>query len=126
MAADSTPAKVWPTDIEVNRAEKRMTVRFDNGEAFDYTAEFLRVHSPSAEVQGHSPADRKTIGGKRNVGILGLEEVGNYAVKIIFDDGHDTGLYGWDYLYEIGRKQDELWKTYLAELEAKGLSRGPA
>ncbi|KJS37228.1 MAG: hypothetical protein VR70_12790 [Rhodospirillaceae bacterium BRH_c57] len=100
-----------------------MTVAFQSGESFTFPAEYLRVMSPSAEVQGHSPLDRKTVGGKRSVGIVDLEQVGNYALKIIFDDQHDTGMYTWDLLYQLGRDHDALWAEYLGELEAKGLSR---
>ncbi|MEZ5818133.1 MAG: DUF971 domain-containing protein [Hyphomicrobiaceae bacterium] len=88
------------------------------------SAEMLRVMSPSAEVQGHSPDERVTVGGKRNVKITGLSPVGNYAVRINFDDGHDTGLFTWDYLGRLGREKDERWARYLAEIAEKGLSRG--
>jgi DUF971 family protein len=83
----------------------------------------LRVFSPSAEVQGHSPAERRTVGGKRLVGIDGVEPIGNYAVRLTFDDGHSTGIYSWSYLHELGREQDQNWTAYLAELKAKGLGR---
>lgn len=113
----------WPTDITADRKAKTLTVAFQTGESFTFPAEYLRVMSPSAEVQGHSPLDRKTVGGKRAVGIVDLEQVGNYALKIIFDDQHDTGMYTWDLLYQLGRDHDALWAEYLAELEAKGLNR---
>lgn len=113
----------WPTDITADRQAKTLTVAFQSGESFTFPAEYLRVMSPSAEVQGHSPLDRKTVGGKRSVGIVDLEQVGNYALKIIFDDQHDTGMYTWDLLYQLGRDHDALWAEYLGELEAKGLSR---
>jgi DUF971 family protein len=100
-------------------------VAFEDGTAFDLPAEYLRVTSPSAEVQGHSESERKTVPGKRNVEIVGVEPVGNYAVKIAFDDMHDTGIFGWNYLHELGTRHDEKWRNYLAELEAKGLSREP-
>ena len=102
-----------------------MSVAFDDGTAFDLPAEYLRVTSPSAEVQGHGPSERKTVPGKRNVEIIAVDPVGNYAVKLRFDDMHDTGIYGWDYLYELGANQAEKWGNYLAELDAKGLSRDP-
>ncbi len=92
---------------------------------FGRAISYLRVTSPSAEVQGHSPSERKTVPGKRNVEIIGVEPVGNYAVKLRFDDMHDTGIFGWDYLFELGVNHDERWRNYLSELDAKGLSREP-
>ena len=100
-----------------------LTVGFDNGETHALAAEYLRVFSPSAEVQGHSPEQRVTVGGKRAVEILKVEPIGNYAVKVHFDDMHNTGLYAWGYLLKLGREQDSLWASYLDDLEAKGLSR---
>ena len=117
--------KRWPTEIRLAKDKRTLHVAFDDGTAFELPAEYLRVTSPSAEVQGHSPSERKTVPGKRNVEIIGVEPVGNYAVKLVFDDMHSTGIYGWDYLYALGEKQDERWADYLAELEAKGLSRDP-
>ncbi len=117
--------KHWPTEIRLKKAEKVLEVEFDDGQTFAFPAEFLRVESPSAEVQGHG-ADQKTIvAGRRHVGILEVEPVGNYAIKIVFDDLHDTGLYSWNYLYKLGQQQDTLWAAYLEALEAKGLSRDP-
>ncbi|HEY8382679.1 MAG TPA: DUF971 domain-containing protein [Microvirga sp.] len=118
--------KRWPTELRLAKDRRMLTVAFDDGSSFALPAEYLRVTSPSAEVQGHSPSERKTVPGKRNVEILGVEPVGNYAVKLRFDDMHDTGIYGWDYLHELGAKHDEKWANYLAELDAKGLSREPA
>nr|WP_244669088.1 DUF971 domain-containing protein [Rhodobium orientis] len=115
----------WPTEIRLSKDRRTLTVGFDSGETFALPAEFLRIASPSAEVQGHSPDQRKTVPGKRNVEILSLEQVGNYAVKITFDDLHDTGLYTYDYLWDVGHRQDALWQRYLGELEAQGLSREP-
>ena len=123
--ADAHEQDVWPTEIRLDRAEKSLHVTFENGTAFDLPAEFLRVLSPSAEVQGHSADQRQTVPGRRHVGILEVEPVGNYAIKIVFDDLHDTGIYSWKYLYGLGRRQDELWRQYLSELDAKGLSRDP-
>ena len=117
--------KRWPTELRLSKDRRSLRVTFDDGATFDLPAEYLRVTSPSAEVQGHSPSERKTVPGKRNVEIIGVEPVGNYAVKLRFDDMHDTGIYGWSYLYELGAKQAEKWRDYLAELEAKGLSRDP-
>ena len=92
---------------------------------FTYPAEYLRVESPSAEVQGHSPKDHVTVAGKIGVGIASVDPIGNYAIRIHFDDGHDTGLFSWDYLYTLGREQTERWNAYLAALATKGLSREP-
>lgn len=102
-----------------------MTVSFSGQEPVALEAELLRVLSPSAEVQGHSPEQRVTVGGKREVAISRIDPVGNYAVRITFDDGHDTGLYTWTYLETLGREQDERWRSYLDELAQKGLSRDP-
>ncbi|HEV7874125.1 MAG TPA: DUF971 domain-containing protein [Enterovirga sp.] len=118
-------AKRWPTELRLSRDKRTLTVAFDDGSGFDLPVEYLRVMSPSAEVQGHSPSERKTVPGKRDVAIIGIEPVGNYAVKLIFDDMHDTGIFGWDYLFELGRNQAERWQNYLGELDAKGLSREP-
>ena len=118
-------AKRWPTELRLSKDKRTLRVAFDDGSAFDLSAEYLRVMSPSAEVQGHSPSERKTVPGKSQVEIIGIDPVGNYAVKLRFDDMHDTGIFGWDYLFELGAKQDERWRNYLGELEAKGLSREP-
>ncbi|HFD16978.1 MAG TPA: DUF971 domain-containing protein [Rhodospirillales bacterium] len=115
----------WPEEIRVYRGEKRIEIDFDDGTTFNLPAELLRVESPSAEVQGHSPSQKVTVPGKRDVGIVSLEPVGNYAVRILFDDGHDTGIYSWSYLYELGRNQAEIWAAYLRALEERGLSREP-
>jgi len=114
-----------PTEIRLKKEEKILEVDFDDGKSFVLPAEYLRVESPSAEVRGHSPSQKQTIGGRRHVGILELEPVGNYAIKIKFDDLHDTGLYSWDFLYVLGENHDEIWQNYLDDLEAKGLSRDP-
>jgi DUF971 family protein len=118
-------SKRWPTEIRLSKDKRTLSVAFDDGSAFDLAAEYLRVTSPSAEVQGHSPAERKTVPGKRSVAIIGVEPVGNYAVKLVFDDMHSTGIFGWDYLYELGAGREQRWADYLAELDAKGLSRDP-
>lgn len=115
----------WPTELRLKVAEKRLEVDFDDGRKFSFPAEFLRVESPSAEVQGHGPGQRTLIVGRRHVGVMRLEPVGNYAVRIVFDDLHDTGIYSWRYLYELGENQDRLWQAYLAAVEARGLSRDP-
>jgi DUF971 family protein len=116
-------ADAWPTEIALAKDKRTLTVTFDDGKSFALPAELLRVMSPSAEVQGHAPEQRVTVPGKRNVGISKLDPVGNYAVRITFDDGHDTGLFVWAYLRELGEHQDARWREYLAELAAKGLSR---
>lgn len=115
-----------PTDIVLHRASHLLEVSFDTGEVFRLPCEYLRVNSPSAEVQGHAPGQRVTVGGKRHVNISGIAPVGNYAVTLIFDDGHQTGIYSWSVLYDLGKHQAENWQAYLAELQAKGLSRDPA
>jgi DUF971 family protein len=113
----------WPTEIRVLSNRSAMAVKFDDGVEFTLPAEYLRVESPSAEVQGHSPEERKTVPGKRNVMILEVQPVGNYAVRLVFDDMHSTGIYAWDYLYELGRDHETRFRRYLDELDAKGLSR---
>jgi DUF971 family protein len=115
----------WPTEIRLKQAEKVLEVDFDDGSRFRYPAELLRVESPSAEVMGHGPGQKTIVAGRRHVGILTLEPVGNYAIRIKFDDLHDTGIYSWEYLYGLGRDQDTLWRQYLAELEKRGLKRDP-
>lgn len=115
----------WPTEIRYVSGEKRLVVSFDSGETFSYPAEFLRVESPSAEVQGHGPGQKQIVSRRRHVGIMEILPVGNYAVRLKFDDLHDTGIYSWQYLYRIGREQDALWQTYLDTLAARGLSRDP-
>ncbi len=114
---------VWPTEIRLNSGKDKLSVSYDCGSSFEYPAEYLRVMSPSAEVQGHSPDQRVTVPGKSGVLVKAVETVGNYAVRIVFDDGHDTGLYSWDYLHELGLDRAERWQMYLEELESKGLSR---
>ncbi|AWK87678.1 gamma-butyrobetaine hydroxylase-like domain-containing protein [Azospirillum thermophilum] len=125
FASDEFGTRHWPLEIRLKKEEKRLEIDFDDGRSFSYPAEFLRVVSPSAEVQGHGPGQKQTVAGRRHVGIMGLEPVGHYAVRILFDDLHDSGIYSWKYLYEIGEEQEQLWADYLAELAAKGLSRDP-
>ncbi|NLZ42773.1 MAG: DUF971 domain-containing protein [Comamonadaceae bacterium] len=112
-----------PSELRLKNQGKLLVVSFEDGRSFDLEAEYLRVESPSAEVQGHSPMEKRTVGGKKNVAILRIEPVGNYAVKITFDDGHDTGIYAWDTFVELGSRKDEIWGAYLDALKAKGLSR---
>ena len=113
----------WPTELRLHKDRRTLTIGFDSGETFDLAAEYLRVRSPSAEVQGHSPDERKTVAGKKNVAILEVKPVGNYAVRLVFDDMHSTGIYSWDYLFELGRNRDANWQDYLDELSGKGLAR---
>ena len=115
----------WPTQLRLHKDRKVLTVAFDSGESFDLAAEYLRVRSPSAEVQGHSASERRTVAGKQNVEILELHPVGNYAVRLIFDDMHSTGIFSWDYLFELGRNREQYWRDYLDELEEKKPSRIP-
>jgi DUF971 family protein len=116
-------AEAWPTEIRLSKDRRTLTVSFDSGESHALAAEYLRVFSPSAEVQGHSPEQRVTVGGKEDVGIVRVEPVGNYAVKLYFDDGHDTGIYTWSYLLKLGRERVGLWRAYLQDVTRKGLSR---
>jgi DUF971 family protein len=113
----------WPTELRLGKDKTSLSVAFDNGERWELPAEYLRVKSPSAEVQGHSPDERKTVPGKRNVMILEVIPIGNYAVRLVFDDMHSTGIFSWDYLSELGRNQDKYWQDYLDELAVKGMSR---
>jgi DUF971 family protein len=117
-------SEAWPEELRLENDGARLVVSFDNGERFELPAEYLRVESPSAEVKGHAPSQAVTVAGKRNVRIGKLLPVGNYAVRIVFDDGHDTGLYTWTYLLKLGREHTTLWAAYLTALQAKGLSRG--
>lgn len=116
-------AEPWPVELRVNQAKDLLTVKFDNGQIFHLAAEYLRVESPSAEVQGHSPQQRTFVPGKRDVKIAAMEPVGHYAVRIMFDDGHDSGLYTWSYLRELGHERERRWDAYLKGLAAAGLSR---
>jgi len=117
------PAPAWPVEIRLGKDRRALQVTFDDGSAFTLSAELLRVTSPSAEVQGHSEAQRKTVGGKRNVTILSVDPVGNYAVKIGFDDMHSTGIYSWAFLHDLGVNAERRLQDYLDDLQAKGLDR---
>lgn len=112
-----------PTEIKLHKKSRQLEISFANGKSFTISHELLRVASPSAEVRGHGPGQEVLQTGKRNVDILNIEPVGNYAVKLSFSDGHDTGLYSWDMLHSLGEHQDEVWQGYLARLEAAGASR---
>ena len=123
MSAGGTT--VWPVELRLKKAEKLLEISFDDGSNFRLPAEYLRVESPSAEVQGHGPGQKTLVPGRAHVGIIGLEPVGNYAVRILFDDLHDTGIYSWNYLHQLGLEHDERWRAYLEALAANGLSREP-
>lgn len=116
---------VRPTEIRLHQASKVLEVAFADGQRFKLTCEYLRVFSPSAEVRGHGPGQEVLQTGKANVNIRAIEPVGNYAVKLVFDDGHDSGLYSWDYLYELGVQQEQNWQAYLQRLQETGQSRQP-
>ena len=111
------------TTIRLNAAHRLLCVEFDDGTTTSLSAEYLRVESPSAEVQGHGPDQKRIVPGKRSVAIIGIEPVGNYAVRLLFEDGHDTGIYSWEYLFELGTQQTQRWNAYLAALHERGLSR---
>jgi DUF971 family protein len=116
---------VWPTEIRLKQAEKRLEIDFQDGASFSLPAEYLRVESPSAEVQGHGPGQKQLVAGRSQIGILAVEPVGNYAIRIKFDDLHDSGIYTWAYLHQLGRERDKRWKDYLQALEKAGQSRDP-
>ena len=125
MASTPKP-RPWPTEVRLQKDRRGLQVTFEDGANFTLPAEYLRIESPSAEVQGHGPDERKTVPGKREVEILEVLPVGNYAVRLVFDDMHSTGIYTWDYLHELGREQGARFQKYLDELAAKGLSREPS
>lgn len=112
-----------PTNIKLRKASRTLELQYADGQQISLPAEFLRVHSPSAEVQGHGQPVLQT--GKQHVALVGIEPAGNYALKLVFDDGHDSGLYSWDYLYQLGQRQEQLWQDYLEQLQAAGASRDP-
>jgi len=116
----------WPTELRLRKDRKALTVTFDSGESFELAAEYLRIRSPSAEVQGHSPSERRTVSGKQHVQIVELLPVGNYAVRLVFDDTHSTGIFSWDYLHELGLNREKYWNDYLGEIRQKNLSREAA
>jgi DUF971 family protein len=120
-----TAEEIWPTELRLHKDRKSLTITFDSGESHTLAAEYLRVKSPSAEVQGHAPEERKTVPGKRDVAILEVQPIGNYAVRLVFDDMHSTGIYSWDYFRDLGRNRAAYWQAYLDELAAKGLTRDP-
>ena len=115
-----------PSEIRLRKKSRQLAVDFADGSQFEMSFEYLRVHSPSAEVKGHGPGQEVLQTGKENVQITALEPIGHYAIRIVFDDGHDTGLYSWNYLYELGAEQDKRWQAYLDRLTAAGYPRQPA
>ena len=119
----SQTSMAHPTEIKLHQQSRTLEIAFDNGARFNMPYEYLRVQTPSAEARGHGPGQETLQTGKKNVNLLNVEPVGTYALKLIFDDGHESGLYSWEYLYELGQHQDELWKQYLEKLEAAGESR---
>jgi DUF971 family protein len=121
-AAAGTP---WPLEVRLLRDKAGLEIDFDDGRTFRYSAEYLRVESPSAEVQGHGPTQKTIVPGCRHIRIEDIEPVGNYAIRIRFDDQHDTGLFSWAYLHELGVKHKEKWNAYLAALDQRGLRRDP-
>ena len=116
-------AKVTPTEIQLHQKSRILEIAFDDGEHFELSCEYLRVYSPSAEVMGHGPGQEVLQIGKEDVNITAIEPVGNYAIKLVFDDNHDSGLYSWEHLYNLGKHQQEKWKDYLDRLEAAGHKR---
>ena len=125
MTKNSYETISWPVEVSLQTVEKTLNISFDDGKKFILPAELLRVESPSAEVQGHGPADKKTISGRRHVGIIKLEPVGNYALRIHFDDLHNSGIFSWQFLYELGTNQQVRWDAYIVSLTEKNLSRDP-
>ena len=115
----------WPVEIRHRQAEKLIEIEFDDGNTYQYPAELLRVESPSAEVHGHGPGQKTIVPGRRDVGIMAVEPVGHYAIRIQFDDMHDTGIFSWRYLYDLGRDKDRIWQGYLDALAKHGLRRDP-
>jgi DUF971 family protein len=122
----SDEKRPWPSEIRLGKDRKSLTVQFDDGSEFALAAEYLRVLSPSAEVQGHSREQRVTVPGKIDVSIASVDQVGNYAVRLTFSDGHSTGIYSWSYLYRLGNEFEALWAQYLQELTTQGLERSTA
>ncbi len=122
---ESPGTEHWPVEIRLKQAEKVLEIEFDDGKNFALRAEYLRVESPSAEVQGHGPGQKQIVAQRRHVGIMDVEAVGNYAIRIRFDDLHDTGIYSWKYLRELGENEETIWREYLDALAVRGLSREP-
>lgn len=123
MSQNHAAHEHWPTEVRLHKDRRTLTISFENGEHFDLPAEYLRVESPSAEVQGHHPDQRQIVGGKQAVEIIEVHPVGNYAVRLVFDDMHSTGIYSWDYLAQLGHEHETRFARYLDELKLKGLGR---
>lgn len=123
--AGPTPRTPHPIEIKLHQVSRELEIHFDDGQQFRYSCEYLRVYSPSAEVRGHGPGQEVLQAGKRQVAITAIEPVGHYAVKLVFSDGHETGIYSWSYFYELGHKQAEYWQQYLERMAQAGLSRDP-
>ncbi len=119
------PGAPRPTEIKLHQKSRVLEIAFDDGKSFRVECELLRVYSPSAEVRGHGPGQEVLQSGKKDVEITAVEPVGNYAVRLVFSDGHDTGLYSWDYLYGLGMDKERLWKAYLERMAKEGASREP-
>jgi DUF971 family protein len=116
-------SRPWPTDIRVRKAARLLDIAFDDGSRFELPAEYLRVMTGSAADRGHGAGPRRPVAGKQGVGLLDARPVGGYALRLVFDDGHDSGLYSFDELHRLGREQERIWSDYLRDLEAAGLSR---
>lgn len=112
-----------PSEIKLHQKSRRLELIYENGEVYSLDFEYLRVYTPSAEARGHGPGQETLQTGKRNVGIERIEPVGTYALRLVFSDGHDSGLYSWDMLYNLGKHHDELWQEYLKQIDSQGLSR---
>ncbi len=121
--AGLTPTSPRPTEIKLHQKSRELEITFDDGKQYRFSCELLRVFSPSAEVRGHGPGQEVLQVGKKNIDISAIEPVGSYAVKLVFSDGHNTGLYSWDYLYDLGVKHDSYWQTYLARMQQAGARR---
>ena len=121
--AGLTPTSPRPTEIKLHQKSRELEIAFDDGKQFRFSCELLRVYSPSAEVRGHGPGQEVLQIGKKNIDITAIEPVGTYAVKLVFSDGHDTGLYSWDFFHDLGLKQDSYWQTYLARMQQAGAKR---
>jgi len=126
MPSNPAEPRHWPKELRLHKDRRSLTVSFDDGESVTLPAEYLRVESPSAEVQGHNPDERKTVPGKRDVQIMEIHPIGNYAVRLVFDDMHSTGIYSWDYFHQLGHEHAARFARYEEDLNAKGMSREPA
>jgi DUF971 family protein len=122
---DDPRAPARPVEIRYAAARKTLDIAFDDGNRFSYPAELLRVESPSAEVRGHGGDEKQIVAGRRHIGIMKIEPVGNYAIRLMFDDLHDSGIYSWAFLHDLGLRRDAVWQDYLAALDTRGLSRDP-